>query len=955
MDHRIQELINHLKDEIYILDQNGNIISVNRTSHTLFDLPGEHIVGRNFWDLPFYINDMAMNKYSLKNVLDNIETDICVDITIHSDNNRSGVYSLLIQPFEIDGIMNVQITLTDKSEQKHVSDRLKTLLECLPDSVFLKDGDGRWQSINTAAEKLFALEYIDWVNKTDTQLSLLNPRFKDLHLQCTQSDEQAWQNKERIRVEETAHDHDGKTYYFDVLKVPVFNEDGSRRFLLIIGKDITEQKKLELEQNINNLIQIELNAILKVSLDNFNLKDTLDKILKIVLASPFINSKQHGGILLFHKDEQKLVTESACNFPVEQQVICKQVHINRCNAKDINSTKKTIYFENKAVTNGLYQAHYNVPIIYQEDILGAMVVYVEENHEYSPTEVRFLDAIADVIAGMIFRKRSEAQVLESITYLEHLNRVNSIIQNRMTGDMDNLNQEILKAMLDIFKCDRAYFLFPCDPNTSKWSVPMEITTKEYPGAFETNKEFPINDELKFIFNTALSSENPIVYDKKTLTPEDYELSKIFSIQGAMQIALHPKTGKPWLIGMYHCAEAHIYTEQEILLFKQISNKLSHTLDSFLLNVELKRSENKYRMLSETTRDMIVSFELDGKIRYMNTVAIDFFGLSTDNYTEKNILQFLPISEKEYALRLVAERNSGYEFTRLVELMILNSQGEGVPFEINSSVMEFEDGQKGILSTFRNIAERKAVEMKLILQNTELQTINAELDNFVYSASHDLRSPLTSVMSLVELTKSTISEGDELYAQLDMIDYSVKKLDNVIKSIIEYSKNKRSTIQLEQLKMKDIFDEIVNSIAFMKGMNEVLISSEIDNETCFISDKMTLKTIISNLVTNAIKYRRENIDSYVKFIFKFEGNDAIMAIEDNGVGIPTHKHKKVFEMFYRNSHVEEGTGLGLYIVKQNVSKLNGNIQLESTSGVGSTFTIRIPNHCVDSACDEQFVE
>ncbi|MBX7126065.1 MAG: PAS domain S-box protein [Cyclobacteriaceae bacterium] len=124
--------------------------------------------------------------------------------------------------------------------------QLSALIEALPDAIFFKDGAGRWLITNHLAKSLFSLEKIDWVGKTDQELSILNPACKSAHEVCITDDETAWQARQLTAFTEFIHDEQG-TREFLVRKIPLFHEDGTRKALVIIGTDVTESKKKETE------------------------------------------------------------------------------------------------------------------------------------------------------------------------------------------------------------------------------------------------------------------------------------------------------------------------------------------------------------------------------------------------------------------------------------------------------------------------------------------------------------------------------------------------------------------------------------------------------------------------------------------------------------------------------------------------------------------------------------
>jgi PAS domain S-box-containing protein len=589
--------------------------------------------------------------------------------------------------------------------------------------------------------------------------------------------------------------------------------------------------------------------------------------------------------------------------------------------------------------------HYSVPILYREKTLGVLMVYIEAGHQYKDIELRFLDAVANIIAGLIHRRKAEEQVLTNINFLEELEKFNLIFQNGLIhDDVNRLNKEVLEALLETFGADRAWLLYPCDSSAETWSVPMECTRKEYPGAFEMGKEFPMTDEYRMIFDTCLNSTEAMVFgiqndDGKPF--DEFEVAKKFSIKAGVAISLRPPKGKPWLLGMHQCSYYRIWTNEERRLIKQIAERYAYVLNSIVLLNELQKSENQYRSLAETARDIIITCNTEGRFTYVNSIGLNFAGLTEAEAYQKTIFDYIaecnPLDIRRYFSDLI----DGLPVNKLIELNLRSGNGTIIPFEINSSRILLENGKPGLTSVIRNITDRKHSEEQLVLQNSELMNINRELDQFVYSTSHDLRAPLTSVMGLINIALDSISDHEEVSDCLHMMETSIMRLDNVIKSIIGYSKNKRLSVVMEPINMKAIFDSIMEGISFLDDLKKVLVYSDIDTDVEFRSDKMRIQTILSNLINNAIKYRREIPDSYVKVVFRVVDNNGIISVEDNGEGVPLNKQQQIFDMFYRNSLAADGSGLGLYIVRQNIIIMNGTINLVSEEGRGSTFTVTIP--------------
>ncbi len=871
------------------------------------------------------------------------------DVEINGSWYRQSIHYILdrdvFRIYSMDITENVATNRLSKLNQE----RLQALIEALPDAIILKDGLGKWKVINSVARKLFRLENKDWVDKSDHEIAELSPELFEYLLYCEKSDKVAWDAGTLSRGEEIIPDDLGVLHHYEVLKVPVFNELHHREALVIVGRDVSERKKAEIEQQHNHSAQQELNRILKVSLNNSPVKDNLNEILEIVLQAPFIDLQYKGGIFLSDESREVLTLTCQINMPEQLQKSCANVRFGECICGKAALGGKTIFtncinhLHEKQIGDIQAHGHYNVPIIYQGETLGVIVVYLNHGHIFSNKEVQFLEATADVIAGMLNRKKAEAALADSVKFLEGLDKVSDILQRTgANDDMVALNREMLQVLLNIFGSDRAWLLYPCDPEAKTCIVPMEVTRPEFKGAFEIGAEMEVTPEYAAVFNLALSAMEPFGVNEQEIMQAMPEMATAYSIKAGLGIAVHPKKGKPWLLGLHQCSHSRNWTEDERRLFKQIAERFARSLDSFLLMDKLRKSESQYRLLAETAHDMIVSFSLDGNIDYMNNVGIQFFGLTEQNYRGRNIFEFIPEDSSDTIRRRLVEVKRGYNTSQLIEVNLMNGNGAVVPFEVNSSLLKIDLDTDGIISVSRDITERKNAERILRDQNAELQVINSELDRFVYSASHDLRAPLTSVLGLINITQDIVLDNADAKSYLGMMKSSILKLDNVIKGILEFSRTKRIKVNCELLDIKAIYEGIVEGISYIDGFDSVAMIAEIDSEQKFASDKLSIVTILSNLITNAVKYRREQVASFVKFVFRIEGPNAVFTVEDNGEGIPEDKFQQVFEMFYRNTNKTEGSGLGLYIVKQNVIKLEGTITLESKPGVGSKFIVVVPN-------------
>lgn len=255
----------------------------------------------------------------------------------------------------------------------------------------------------------------------------------------------------------------------------------------------------------------------------------------------------------------------------------------------------------------------------------------------------------------------------------------------------------------------------------------------------------------------------------------------------------------------------------------------------------------------------------------------------------------------------------------------------------------ENGQVTGLTVYsRDITNQTRTEDLLKRQNEELIKINSELDRFVYSASHDLRAPLMSVKGLLNMIKVDPEKANVAH-YLELIERSVGKLDHFISDIINYSRNSRMDIMPKQIDFNSLLQESIDSLKFMEGADTVRSERIIKMEAPFYSDYSRLLIIFNNIISNAVRYRdRWKRDSFLKIEIVGRPEFVTITFSDNGVGIADEYIDKVFKMFFRANADSKGSGLGLYIVKSAVEKLDGTIQVQSKLGEGTTFVIQIPN-------------
>ncbi len=256
---------------------------------------------------------------------------------------------------------------------------------------------------------------------------------------------------------------------------------------------------------------------------------------------------------------------------------------------------------------------------------------------------------------------------------------------------------------------------------------------------------------------------------------------------------------------------------------------------------------------------------------------------------------------------------------------------------------FEGEQLVCLLTYGvEVTDLKKSNDELLRKNNELVKINAELDTFVYSVSHNLRSPLTSIRGLANLILSYDLSKSEQINYVQEIQHSIDRLDRTIMDIIDYSKNARLDVIQVTLDPEEIVRNAFQDVKYYNKTNVICTLSK-KGEVAFVSDLKRINSLVTNLVSNSIKYHDpEKPDPFLDIAIDLTDESCKLVFTDNGIGIPKVKQERVFDMFYRASNRFQGTGLGLFMAKEIVKKLHGQISLDSEEGKGTTITVTLPN-------------
>lgn len=330
-----------------------------------------------------------------------------------------------------------------------------------------------------------------------------------------------------------------------------------------------------------------------------------------------------------------------------------------------------------------------------------------------------------------------------------ISKINNAIST--ATDIEEMMSNALQVILDLFNVERAWLLFPCDPNAKSWTVPMERTKPGFEGVYALGEEISMLPKDAGAFSKLQNSNEVFTYD---YTKSPKETSERFSVLSEMHMTLHPKTGKAWLFGVHQCINARVWTNEEKLVFKEIGNRLSDALNSFLYLSELRAREKKFKSISEISPlAIIVSSGIQQKTDYVNPTFVQLFGYSKEEIQSVSNWWPLAYPNEEYRKKI------SLEWERKVEQAII-TKSEIEPME---TVVTCKDGsEKNIIWGFVSTdSQNWSFGLDMTKQKQAEESLRASKD-----AIDNLTNSLTDIVISVRMPERVIEWSNNSIKSID---------------------------------------------------------------------------------------------------------------------------------------------------------------------------------------------
>lgn len=378
-----------------------------------------------------------------------------------------------------------------------------------------------------------------------------------------------------------------------------------------------------------------------------------------------------------------------------------------------------------------------------------------------------------------------------------------------------------------------------------------------------------------------------------------------------------------------------------------AGRLTGAVNTLIDITEQKIGEEKQAILAaivDSSDDAIISKTLDGIITSWNRAAENMFGYKENEILGKNINILIPPSRSQEEKTIIESIRSGKAINHF-ETVRVTKNGDQIPISLTVSPVRDNYGRiTGASKIVRDITSQHQAQQKMQLYYQQLEKMNSYKDEFIGMASHELKTPLTSVnLYLQMLERSQEDERNKKFVKQAV--NQIGKLTSLVSDLLDVSKIQTGKLIL-RLSNFDL-DELLNEVAVIiletsSSSHAIEIDYDLTAKKNITADRQRIEQVLINLLTNAVKYSPYSDKIMVKVIHN--GDLVRVSVKDFGIGIPQAQQDKIFTRFYRIEELEplySGLGIGLYISSEIIARHGGKLWVESRQGEGSTFLFEIP--------------
>ncbi|MCK5146148.1 PAS domain S-box protein [bacterium] len=540
-------------------------------------------------------------------------------------------------------------------------------------------------------------------------------------------------------------------------------------------------------------------------------------------------------------------------------------------------------------------------------------------------------------------------------------------------DLERMLRNVLKVMLDIFECDRAWLLYPADPEAAEYEVAVTRTRAEW--KISEGLTLPVDVEAAEILRIALDNKNPTAFFATRNPKISRQLLEEFSVKSQLVMPLIPKINKAWLLGIHYCAQEKIWTDDEIRLFHEIGSRITESLNILLFSKELEKSKNYIANIIDSMPSVLIGVDIAGCVTQWNIEAEHATGVSFKDAVGERLNEVMPYLSREMNKieKAIIEQHKQVDLkqARHVNGMLRYENITIYPLTAN--------GVEGAVIRIDDVTDKVHLE-EMMIQSEKMLSVGG----LAAGMAHEINNPLAGIMQTASVMANRL--GKQISSSVNR--KKAEDAGTTIEAIIKYMEacdipSMLETINKSGRRVADIVDNMLSFARKSNAGKSSYIISELIEKTIVLAvtdydmkrnydfkmikiireyegnlplvpcEGGKIQQVLLNILRNGAqamqekKERHEDAGTWepcfiIRLAHEMEEHMLRIEIEDNGSGMDKETCKRAFEPFFTTKAVGVGTGLGLsvsyFIITENH---NGMLSVESTPGKGAKFIIRLP--------------
>ncbi len=456
-------------------------------------------------------------------------------------------------------------------------------------------------------------------------------------------------------------------------------------------------------------------------------------------------------------------------------------------------------------------------------------------------------------------------------------------------------------------------------------------------------------DVSTLLKTALASDNPIVYDPIS-GREMPEVNKRFSIKSQMILALHPKTGKCWMLGVHQCSFERIWTPEDQKIFKDIGYRMSDAIGNLLFFRDLQESEERLRNITADIPGLVhqerFTHEGDPVLIFISDGVRNIFELTPEACLTDSKLIMQRIHHEDIAIVQNTVRKAWKtESAWTIEFRVAPPSGKLKWIREQAIPQRIHDGTLVWNGVLIDITERIHLEARL-RQSQKMEAIGT----LAGGIAHDFNNLLMAIQGNASLMAMNVKSGRPYTERLDKIEKSVQRGAELTRQLLSFARSGKCDVEPSDI------NQLIRKHNYMFGRTrkEITIREKFEKDLWTVeADRGQLKQVLLNLYINAWQAMPQGGTVYVQtrnivvgetFVRPYQvdpGKYVRISLNDTGIGMDETTLQKIFEPFFTTKESGEGTGLGLASVYGIIKNHGGFIDVSSEKGVGTSFYIYLP--------------